>query len=309
MKLSFVIPCYNSEKTIVSVVEEIQKIMNEHVDFEYEVILVNDYSKDNTKHVLFELAEADYRMKVISFTKNFGQASALMAGFNYVSGDFVITLDDDGQSPVDDIFKMLEKLQQDDLDVVCGKYVSRETRNMFRKLGGTVNVKMMDWLLEKPKGLYTSVFLVARRNIIDEMIKYEEAYPYLAGLLLRTTQNIGNIETVQRSRKEGQSGYTLKKLLNLWMNGFTAFSIKPLRISSAVGIILSILSILYFILVVILAMIFKIEIMPHLILCSINFIGGLVLLSLGLIGEYVGRTYLCINNKPQYIIREIKNIE
>ena len=306
MKVSVVIPCFRSEDTIEQVVEEIQSTLKE---YQHEIILVNDCSPDDTYSVLCKLEKQNKNIKLINFAKNFGQPAALLAGFKYATGDIVICGDDDGQTPFFNVTKMIEKLEEG-YDVVCGKYTAREKQSLIRKFGTFCNTQMIKWFIGKPDDLYLSSFFVARKFVVKELIKYTNPYPYIGGLLLRVTKKIGNVEVVQRERIAGKSGYNLKKLFSLWVNGFTAFSIKPLRFATLLGINNSIIGVLFGIFIVIRKLV-----MPSIalgwtsIIALLIFFGGLILFVLGIIGEYIGRIYICINNSPQYVIKEIKNIE
>ncbi len=306
-KISFVVPCYRSENTITSVVEEVKTEMAAHPDYDYEIVLVNDNSPDNVWDVITKLSENDERIKAIRLLRNFGQHSALMAGYGVCTGDYVVTIDDDGQTPVDQTFILMDKLLEG-FDVVYGKYEKRKD-NLFRKIGTGINNWMSKTLLGKPKDLHLTSFFVARAKIIKEICNYKNGFPYIWGLVLRTTKSIANATIQHKERIEGESGYTLGKLLNLWMNGFTAFSVKPLRISATVGIISSALGLLGIIYVVVDKIIHP-EVAAGFssLMAVLLLIGGLLLLSMGLIGEYVGRIYMCINATPQYIVRDTINL-
>lgn len=306
-KISFVVPCYRSENTITSVVEEVKTEMAAHPDYDYEIVLVNDNSPDNVWDVITKLSESDKRIKAIRLLRNFGQHSALMAGYGVCTGDYVVTIDDDGQTPVDQTFILMDKLLEG-FDVVYGKYEKRKD-NLFRKIGTGINNWMSKTLLGKPKDLHLTSFFVARAKIIKEICNYKNGFPYIWGLVLRTTKSIANATIQHKERIEGESGYTLGKLLNLWMNGFTAFSVKPLRISATVGVISSALGLVGIIYVVVDKIIHP-EVAAGFssLMAVLLLIGGLLLLSMGLIGEYVGRIYMCINTTPQYIVRDTINL-
>lgn len=304
-KISFVIPCYGSENTIQLVVGNIHELMTKHPEFSYEIILVNDASPDNVWDVIEQIALSDATVTGINLAQNFGQHAALMAGYNYCSGDYVVTLDDDGQTPVGETFTLIDELFDKEYDVVYAKYQQRKD-NQFRKFGTWVNNLMSESLLGKPKNVHLTSFFVAKKFIIDEMIKYPHSFPYIWGLVLRTTKNIGNALIQHENRKDGQSGYTLKKLLSLWMNGFTAFSVKPLRLTAGIGMFFSGVGVLGVIYTVVMKLLEPSIAAGYSSLMSVLLIiGGLTLLSLGLIGEYVGRIYMCINNTPQYVIKKI----
>lgn len=303
-KVSFVIPCYNSSKTIGKVVAEIKDTMEKLNQYQYEIILVNDCSPDNTFEVIEALCKENKNICGVNLAKNFGQHGALMAGFHQVTGDILVCLDDDGQTPADEVGKLLEKIETGD-DVVYASYAHKK-HSLFRNFGSWVNEKMAQFLLGKPKDLYVSSYFAARRFVVNEMLKYENAYPYVIGLVLRTTKKISNVPVNHREREVGQSGYTLGKLLALWFNGFTAFSTKPLRIATIGGSIFAILGFLYGIYTII-----KKFVNPAVpmgfssMMSAIMFIGGVMMLMLGLIGEYIGRMYICMNNAPQFVVRDL----
>lgn len=303
--LSFVVPCYRSEHTIGLVAEQVEALMKEHSEYEYELIMVNDHSPDNVWEVITDLAAQNPRFHGISFAQNFGQHAALMAGYNACKGDFVVTIDDDGQTPVDQTFILLDALLSGKYDVVYGKYEDRKDSD-FRKLGTRMNNYMLERLLGKPKNVHMTSYFVARKYIVDKMCEYKQGFPYIWGLVLRTTKNIGNAVIRHSERIEGESGYTLGKLLSLWMNGFTAFSVKPLRITAGVGIVFSLIGLA----ALIYTIVDRLFLHPQMtagytaLMSVLLIVGGLVLLSLGMIGEYVGRIYMCINNTPQFVISE-----
>ena len=303
-EISFVIPCYNSEKTVGGVIDEIRSSVKEK---EYEIILVNDGSKDNVYDVLSKYAKKDKKIKVINLVKNFGQHSAIMSGLRYSSGDIVVCLDDDGQTPANEYQKLVKEIKKGN-DVVYAKYEGKQ-HSWFRNFGSKVNDLMTCVLLNKPKDLYISSYFACTRTIVDELIKYENPFPYLQGLILRTTNRIANVEINHRKRENGESGYTIAKLLGLWMNGFTAFSIMPLRIATTVGFVFALLGFLYGIILIIRKITNNIEILGYSsIMAVMLFIGGLVMIMLGLIGEYIGRIYICLNNQPQAVIRNTINL-
>lgn len=304
--VSFVIPCYRSGQTIGGVVEELKNTMQAMSDYEYEVIMVNDCSPDNTFEVIQELCRRHDNMTGINLARNFGQHAALMAGFHYVSGDIVICLDDDGQTPPCEAGKLLRGIA-DGADVVYARYEHKQ-HSFFRRFGSGVNERMTRVMLGKPKELYLSSYFAVKRFVVEEMIKYEYSYPYVIGLVLRTTQNIINVDVNHRERESGTSGYSVGKLFSLWVNGFTAFSVKPLRIATMTGAFCAAIGFLY----TIYTIIKKIFINPpelvigfSALICSIMIIGGMLMLMLGLVGEYIGRMYISMNHSPQFVIRDV----
>ncbi|MDE6852156.1 MAG: glycosyltransferase family 2 protein [Lachnospiraceae bacterium] len=303
MNYSFVIPCYRSENTIEAVVDElIEQLESDKIDG-YEIILVDDCSPDDVWSVIEQIVRSKENVKGVCLAKNFGQHAALMAGYAKCQGDVVVSLDDDGQAPINELYKLIKELGRGN-DVVYA-YYEEVKQNWFRRLGTKFATLMSKIILGAPEDFKGSSFYVARKFVIDEMLRYDNAYPYLLGLVLRSTRKIGYVKTEHRQRVQGVSGYSFRKLLSLWMNGFTAFSVKPLEIGVWLGIISAVAGFIG----VFITVIHKIC-NPSVIvgwsstISLLLLIGGFILLMLGMIGEYVGRIYICINKAPQYVIRE-----
>ena len=309
-KLSFVIPCYRSENTVMKVVEEIEETVSTRQGYSYEIILVNDGSPDNVWDVIKQISKKDEHVIGINLAKNFGQHSALLAGYNQCSGDYVISLDDDGQTPANELYSLVDELEKG-YDLVYASY-GEVHQKLFRRLGSKFAKAMSDYMFDiKGDDRQGSSYYIARRSVTDEMIKYKNPYPYMAGLVLRTTRNIGFVFVKHRDRFEGASNYSLKGLISLWMNGFTAFSVKPLQVGTYVGFFFALLGFVFAIITVIR----KIFITPNMeagwssTIAILLVVGGIIMIMLGLIGEYVGRIYICINNSPQFVIKEISKNE
>lgn len=306
-KISVVIPCYRSQDTIESVVNEVKDTIRSNNQFDYEIILVNDASPDNIIDVLFKLSKVDSKIKVVNLSKNFGQHPAIMSGFNYVTGDLILCLDDDGQTPANEMFKLIDELDKG-YDIVYANYESKE-HNIFRNFGSFLNNIMAELLISKPKNISMTSYFVTRRFIINEVIKYQNSFPYIGGLLFRASNKISKVNVKHRKRMIGSSGYSFKALVTLWLNGFTAFSVKPLRVSSFIGFSLAIIGFFYGLFVI-----FNRLTNPNIplgyssLISAIIFIGGMIMLMLGLIGEYIGRIYISINKSPQFVVRETVNI-
>lgn len=302
-KISFVIPCYRSERTIEGVVTEIRDTMVSLPQYIYDIVLVNDCSPDDTCKVIRALCAKYDNITGISLARNFGQHAALMAGLRRSDGDIVVCLDDDGQTPANEVGKLLADIEGGS-DVVYASYESKH-HSAFRNFGTWVNDIMTRMMLGKPKELHLTSYFAARRFVVDSMLQYENCYPYIIGLVLRATRNITNVPVNHRSREVGTSGYTMKKLLGLWFNGFTAFSILPLRIATITGVAFASAGFVYGIYTVI-----KKFVNPEVplgfssLMAAVVFIGGMLMIMLGLIGEYIGRIYISINNSPQYVVKE-----
>ena len=305
-KLSFVIPCYYAEMTIGYVVKRIVDTVNKDGRYDYEIICVNDGSKDGTYAVLRELA-ADHHIKIVDLSRNFGQHSALMAGFHFVTGDIIVCLDDDGQNPPEEMFKLIDELDKG-FDLVSAKY-SKDRRSIIRRIGSKISFTMSHYLINMPDNIELNSYYVMRRFVVDEILKYDNPYPFVHGLALRVTRNIANVEIRHDDRMAGTSGYNLHGLIRLWLNGFTAFSEKPLRLASVTGVICASAGIIYAIVIIIRRLMGNITATGYSsMMAALLIFCGIIMLFLGLLGEYIGRMYICINNAPQYAIRETKNI-
>ena len=306
MKISVVIPCYRSQNTIRGVVNELMTTMQTRPETEYEIILVNDCSPDNVWSVIKEICQENKNVRGVCLARNFGQHSALMAGYHLCTGDYIISMDDDGQSAANELFRLVDTLEEG-YDVVYADYPVKK-ESAIRLLGSELNAKMNEIMIDKPKGIVPNSYFIVRKFIVKEMLKYENAYPYVDGLIFRATKNIGKVEITHREREEGCSGYTLKKLISLWLNGFTAFSVKPLRIATLCGGMCAVAGMLYGVFIVIQRIFDSAPIAGwSSMMAALLFIGGMIMLMLGMVGEYIGRIYICMNNSPQYVIREVLN--
>lgn len=307
-KISFVIPCYNSTNTIANVVEEIKKVMHSDMSsYDYEIVLVNDGSPDGTTYqAILDIIKKEKCIKGVNLARNFGQPSAVMAALNQTVGDYVVCGDDDGQTPFDELPKLFAKIEEG-YDLVEARYAVREKRSLFRKLGTVMNEGMATWLIAKPKGLELTTYWAVRRFVVDEMITYPNSYPYLGGLMLRATQNACNVDVSHRERISGSSGYSLKKMIELWLNGFTSFSVKPLRLMSIIGMIVAAIGFIYGTVTVVRKFTDPEMIAGYSSIMSVNlFMFGVLFFFMGLIGEYVGRIYISLNKAPQFVIKDYK---
>ncbi len=302
MKISCVIPCYHSGKTLGHVVSGIEETMASRPENEYEIILVNDNPPDETWDLIRRLQAANPRIHGVCFSRNFGQHSALMAGYRRVSGDVVVSLDDDGQNPPSEMFRLIDALDGRH-DIVYADYPKKE-HSFVRNLGSKLNDRMFCWLLDKPRNLYLASYWAAKRFVIDEMIRCENPFPFVDGLALQAASRIRNVPVDHLPREEGKSGYTIFSLIRLWTNAFTSFSIKPLRIATFLGGSTAAGGIVVGLVLVVRKLILREEIdagwtsMVALLLLLF----GVLMVVMGLVGEYVGRIFLSINRKPQYVV-------
>jgi len=304
MELSIVIPVYNSE----NILEELLKQIESNIDYtdNYELILVNDCSSDNSWNKILYLCENYKFLKGINLRKNSGQHNAIMAGLNHAKGRVIIMMDEDLQhSP-----KYIKELYNEVLsgfDVCYTKFLSTQHKG-WKIIGSRFNDAVANILLNKPKGLYMSSFKAISKDILEEIIDYDGPYAYVDGLILASTNNIATVTVEHQSRYDGKSNYNLHSSISLWSKMATSFSVLPLRIATFTGLIMSIFSFL-------LGMFFVISKLfgDHTpdgwtsLIVVVLFLGGIQLLCLGIIGEYIGRSYLKLNGKKQYIIKEIIN--
>ena len=271
--------------------------------YNLEIVLVNDGSVDNCEEICEMIAKEKEFIKFISLRRNFGEHNAVMCALNYTTGDLIAIIDDDFQNPPSEIVKLITEAEKG-YDVVYSKY-HRKKYNWYRNLGSKINDLVATWLLKKPKNLYLSSFKVINREIVKELIQYRGPFPYIDGLILRVTNNISSVFVEHRKSIYSKSGYTLSKLISLWLSMFVNFSIKPLRIFTFFGMFLSMIS--FF-----LAIFFIIEkLLKPLtpigwttIIVVILFFSGIQLIFLGVIGEYLGKLYLDINKTPQWVVKK-----
>ena len=305
MILSIVIPVYNSENILDDLINQISLEIKKKTNLlkDFEIILVNDNSLDNSWNKIKEIANNQNNIIGINLSKNFGQHNALMAGIKNSKGDFLITMDDDLQHPPSYIIDIINKLSEG-FDVCYTKYQNNKYF-FLKKLGSAINDRVANIVLGKPKNIYLSSYRGIKKNVINELKKFDGPYVYLDGIILNVTNNIGSIDIQHNKRLKGNSGYSFKKLFSLWLKVFTNSSIFPLRMASVTGFIITLISLFFAILLII----FKIK-NPEIpqgwtsIATFIFFFSGVQLLALGIIGEYIGRIFINLNQKPQYVIRE-----
>lgn len=303
-KLSFLVPVYNSKDTIASVVRRIAAAVQAlETPLDFEIVLVDDGSRDGVYTVCRQLAVELPYVRPFRLARNFGQANALMAGLNQITGDYVVCLDDDLQTPPEEFPKLYHTMQSGGFDVVYG-YYEQKKHSAFRNFGTALNEQMQTFILNKPCNIHTSSYFIARRYVVDVVKRYDKPFPYLPGLFLLVTGSVASIPIRHAARHAGRSGYGLVKLVQLWMNGFTNFSVRPLRIASFAGAVIALCAF------VMTAVLFILKLSGQDIqvgwtstIVIMLFIGGVQLLSVGILGEYIGRIYLSVNQTPQYVIK------
>lgn len=301
--LSFVIPVYGSEKVLPELVKRLDAVMDTMAATRrnYEVIFVCDCSPDRSWAVIQQLSATHPWVRGILLRMNAGQHNALMAGFAEARGQVVMTMDDDLQHSPSDIPTLLAELDSG-RDVVYARFRNRQHAS-WKIWGSRLNDKVAGYLMNKPADLYLSPFRAMRAAIVRDILRYRGPYVYVDGLVLSMTRNIGTVEVEHHDRFAGDSGYSLKKSISLWLKMATNFSIVPLRLTSFAGLVLAGLGFLFAILLVIQK--FTLDAMPigwSSLIVTILIIGGMQLVALGMLGEYLGRVLLTLNSRPQFVI-------
>jgi undecaprenyl-phosphate 4-deoxy-4-formamido-L-arabinose transferase len=297
-----VIPVYNGAASIGRLVDALAglKVAGGH-----EVILVNDGSPDNSLEVCRELARRrDLPVTVVNLARNFGEHNAVMAGFAQVRGDYVITMDDDLQNPPEEVVRLFEYTRDHGYDVVYTYYEKKQHAG-WRNLGSRFANWCSDLLLDKPKGLYLSSFRCVSAFVVDQVVSNGGPYPYVDGLIMQVTQNIGRLQVAHLRRAVGRSNYTLRRLIRLWLSVFLNFSVMPLRVSTLAGLGMSALGVLGFVIVIAEALRGHTPEGWASLMAATLLLAGVQLVILGIIGEYLGRMFLTVNRKPQYIVRDV----
>lgn len=302
--LSFVIPLYYSAETITPLVKQIEAM---EIEGGHELVLVNDGSRDATAGICRELLrDAKIPITFVNHARNYGEHNAVLTGYRHVRGAYVVNLDDDGQNPPAEAVKLWQHAKQEGLDAVYGHYAQKE-HSFFRNFGSWVTNRVTGWVLDKPKGFYLSSFRCVSAFVAREVAAHEGPYPYIDGLILQVTQNIGALQVQHAERTAGHSGYTLRRLLRLWLSTFVNFSVMPLRLATLLGLVIAAAGLAG------LSVILYLRLTDQgpsygwgSLMGALLVFSGTQLVMLGLIGEYVGRMFLTINRRPQSVVRSVE---
>ena len=301
MKVTVAIPCYKSSKTISIVVDQITSKFKELNRYDYEIILINDCSPDNTFEIIKELCQKDSHIMGIDLSRNWGQAAARMACLKQIDSDCLIYMDDDGQHPIEYLPQLIQKIEEG-YDLVSADFSVKQTKKI-NKLTSAISSKLFQITGKRPKGAVSSSYFAINRMCIESLKKYQSPFPSIFGYLYQIAGKITSIKVKQNKRIVGKSGYNFSKRFKVWLNGMINFSIFPLRLSSFLGGIFSITGFIFGIVLFIRKLLFPNILVGYTsVITIILFIGGLIMIMLGLIGEYIGRIYLTISNQPQFEI-------
>ena len=301
--LSFVIPLYQSADTIGPLVQAIESLT---IEGGHEILLVNDGSGDATGDVCRSLvANAKVPMALIEHARNYGEHNAVLTGWRHARGAHIVNLDDDGQNPPEEAVRMWRHAKETGLDVIFGHYRQKK-HSRFRNFGSWFTNRMTDWALDKPPGFYLSSFRCVTSFVAGQVVGYAGPYPYIDGLLLQVTQRIGSIDVRHDARKDGRSTYTLRRLVRLWLSAWVNFSVLPLRVATVLGLAMAAAGIAA---LGVVAWLWFRDVGPSYgfgwLMGALLVFSGTQLVLLGLIGEYIGRMFLTINQRPQAIVREV----
>ena len=301
--LSFVVPMYNAAPTIAALVHDIEGL---NIEGGHEIVLVNDGGSDDTMHVCATLVrKARVPMTVVEHARNFGEHNAVLTGWRHARGDYIVNLDDDGQNPPREAVRLWEHAVRTGMDVVYGHYQAKQ-HSPWRNFGSWLTNKITDRALDKPAGFYLSSFRCVSAFMAQQVIAYAGPYPYIDGLLLQVTQRIDSVIVAHEPRRAGASGYTFRRLFRLWLSAWLNFSLLPLRIATVAGFTTAAVGIVAFLIVLWLRVTNQ---GPGYgfgwLMSAFLIFSGTQLIMLGLIGEYLGRMFLTVNQRPQAVVREV----
>ena len=300
--LSIVVPVYRGADTIGTLVTALEDLA---VEGGLEIVLVNDGSPDNSGEVCRELvARARVPITFVEHARNYGEHNAVMTGLRHARGAYVITMDDDLQNPPEEVVRLYDHTRLSGADVVYTRYAQKQ-HAAWRNLGSWSANKMADWLLDKPKGLYLSSFRCMSRLAVDGALLYDGPYPHVDGLLMQVTNRLDTIEVRHLPRASGQSSYTLRRLVRLWLTLALNFSILPLRLSVLLGLLMGFVGLMGAVFVVVSATLERPPAGWASTMVVVLLLSGVQLGMLGILGEYVGRVFLTANHKPQGVVRTV----
>jgi polyisoprenyl-phosphate glycosyltransferase len=308
VKYSIVVPVYNEEEVIHETYRRLTEVMRSTKEA-YELLFVNDGSKDRTAEIIKEYSEQDPAVVLLDFARNFGHQIAITAGMDYARGEAVVVIDADLQDPPELILEMIEKWKQG-FDVVYAKRTKRKGETYFKKQTAAMFYRFLRAMTDIDIPLDTGDFRLLDRKVCNQMNSIQEKNRFVRGLVSWVGFKQIAVEYERDERLAGESKYPLKKMLKLSMDGITSFSYKPLKLASYAGVTLSGVGFIYLLVVLYLKLFTDSTITGWSSLIVIQlFFSGIILIILGMIGEYIGRIYDETKNRPLYIVREKYQLE
>ncbi len=307
-RFSVVVPVYNEELVVAECARRIKEVMDK-TNEDYEIIFVNDGSRDATKKIIAELCEQDKRIKLIDFSRNFGHQIAITAGMDNSSGQAVIVIDADLQDPPELILEMIDKWKEG-FDVVYAKRIKRKGESLFKKLSASLFYRILKALTRVDIPVDVGDYRLIDRKVCDVLASFSEKNRFVRGLVSWTGFKQTSVSYVREERLAGKTKYPFKKMARFAMDGITSFSDKPLKLATILGFLLSGCSFLYLIVVICLKLFTDVTVTGWASSMSVMlFFNGVVLIMLGIMGEYIGRIFEEVKNRPLYVINEKKGFD
>jgi glycosyltransferase involved in cell wall biosynthesis len=303
-KISLLIPAYNEQEVLEHLYHRIGKLANDNKSYEFEFMFINDGSRDKTLEIIKSYAKSDYRVAYVNLSRNFGKEIAMIAGLDYVTGDATVIIDADLQDPPELIPKMI-KFWEQGYDDVYAKRNSREGETWFKKVSSQWFYKILQTTTHIPIQIDTGDFRLLDKRCVKALRQLRESQRYTKGMFSWIGFNKKEITYDRDPRAAGETKWNYRKLINFAIDGITSFTTAPLRLSSILGFIVSVVAFVFIIILIVKTTLFGDPVAGYpSLMAAILFLGGLQLLSLGVIGEYIGRIFNETKQRPLYFVEE-----